>query len=203
MSQLIVFGVCVTLYVAFFLWYRSFGKPLTQEKANSLIEALHQESQKREGKNHEEAGELLEKFKEILHADDGKEFFMINLMKFKNSDPHSEAMQAHQRYSKAIIPFLLKYGGHPVFVSNISGKFLYLDDSEDWDQVGIIRYRSRRDFLRMALDVAKKNGSQDKWISMEKTQVFPTKAFLNLGSPRIIIGFILLIIFLVISLFFH
>ncbi|MHA1674053.1 MAG: hypothetical protein ACTSYI_10535 [Promethearchaeota archaeon] len=151
---------------------------------------------KRDGK---EGFELLSKFREVLANDDGKEFWMVNLMKFKNSDPNSEAMAAHRRYSSNIAPMLLKRGSFPIFMSKVQGRFLYGDGSENWDQVAIIRYRSRQDFIKFATATAKKDIGDDKWQSMEKTQVFPVKALIKLGNIRLGIFLLLMVIILLMA----
>jgi hypothetical protein len=85
-------------------------------------------------------------------------------------------------------------------LSTVQGSFLDYEGSESWDQVGIIRYRNRRDFLEFAAAVAGKGGGQDKWLSMDKTHVFPTSQKIRLGSLHLTLALILMLICLMINL---
>jgi hypothetical protein len=87
-------------------------------------------------------------------------------------------------------------------MSNVQGRFLHSEDSDDWDQVAMIRYRSRKDFLKMATDAAQLDLGKDKWISMEKTHVFPVKPMVHFSSLRIGIGIVLIILTSDIALLF-
>ncbi|MBA7576519.1 hypothetical protein ES708_18360 [subsurface metagenome] len=198
MNILVPIGLATILYLIFIFWYRGWGKPMSKEEIHERIQNM----KKAAGKEDEPDGEIIKHFREVAESDDGKEFFMVNLIKYKDNDPHSEAMAANARYSKAIFPLLLKHGSFPVFMSNVKGRFLYSKDSDDWDQVAIIRYRSRKDFFEMAADAGKKNLDKDKWLSIEKTNVFPVKQILFLGPIRIIVGAVLLILTLFTILLF-
>ena len=194
MDLLILVGIAVTIYFVFLLWYRGLARPLTSEEIEHFINRMKQMSDLES----EPENKALKVFREITANDDGKAFLMVNLMKFKDNDPNSEAMKAHKRYSKNVVPQLIRRGSHPIFSSNVQGRFLYEDDSVDWDQVAIVRYRSRRDFLKFASALADKDAGKDKWISMEKTHVFPTKGIIQLGSIQLIFALILIIIILAI-----
>lgn len=193
MTLIISISIAAFLYILFTLWYRGNTKPLTKEEVEEFIGAM------KKNRGIEEETKQLKAFREIAAKDDGKEFLMVNLMKFKDNDPGSEAMAAHHRYSKHIVPELIKRGSHPVLLSNVQGTFLAYPDAENWDQVGIIRYRSRRDLLKMAVALSGKNIDKDKWLSMEKTHVFPAKQVLRLGSLRITAALVLIIFCLVIG----
>ncbi len=95
------------------------------------------------------------------------------------------------RYNRAIIPLLLKHGGHPVFLSQVEGRFIHPDGVDDWDQVAMVRYRSRRDMLKMAVEIAGLKIDIHKWASLEKTQVFPVRPVLHLAFIRVLVGLIL------------
>ena len=183
------------LYTIFLLWYGGWGKPMSQEEAQGLILNLKRAG----GKENDPDNELIQHFREVVKNDDGKAFIMVNLMKFKKTN---EAKAANARYSKKIFPLLLKHGSPPIFVSNVQGRFLHLEGSDDWDQVAFIRYRSRKDFLKMAADAAKLDLGKDKWLSLEKTHVFPVKPIFHLSSLRIGVAVVLITLTSVISLLF-
>jgi hypothetical protein len=79
---------------------------------------------------------------------------------------------------------LLRHGGHPVFLGQVQGRFLHPTGADHWDQVGIVRYRSRRDMLKMAVEVAGSGVDIHKWAALEKTQVFPARSLVSLVFIR-------------------
>jgi len=75
-------------------------------------------------------------------------------MKFKtkyNVELQMTPMEAHNKYSKGIVKELFKRAGHPVMMTKVTGSFIKESGSE-WDDIGIIRYRSRRDMLKMIIN---------------------------------------------------
>jgi len=93
----------------------------------------------------------------------GREFWMVNLIKLREKALYPETgvpawgddpMEANARYSRAMVPWLLKHGGHPIFGTVVAGRFIDDARGEAWDQVLAVRYRSRRDMLRMVINLA-------------------------------------------------
>jgi hypothetical protein len=56
----------------------------------------------------------------------------------------------------------------------------------------MVRYRSRRDMLKMAVEIASLGIDIHKWASLEKTQVFPVKPLLHLAFIQVIFTVLLL-----------
>lgn len=197
MNTLLQIGIAAAFYLAFLLWYGGRGKPMTkeevQERISTLKKIIDQENAPDEG--------MIKSILELTVNDDGREFWMVNLMKYRDTDPHSEAMAAHKRYSKAIFPDLLRNGSFPMFASHVQGRFLFEGVEDQWDDVAIVRYRSRRNFLKFATAAAKKDLAKDKWLSLEKTHVFPVKSYLRLGTARIGVFLVLSILILLMNVF--
>ena len=203
-ASIVLLIVFVMLYLAFLFWYGGRSKPLSQAEVESLLGEI----KRRSGKQSQE-GEppLFQQFRDLAKSDDGREFYMVNLLKFRKKALYPEGssfgddpMIANNRYSRAIIPLLLKHGGHPVFLGQVQGRFLHPGSADDWDQVGIVRYRSRRDMLQMAVEIAGLGIDIHKWAALEKTQVFPVKPLLHLAFIRAIVAAFLLA-FALIALF--
>jgi hypothetical protein len=196
--------VFVFLYAAFLFWYGGRGKPLSQAE----VEELLGEMKKRAGKkNSKEESPILQEFRDLTQNDDGREYYMVNLLKFRKNALYPEGssfgddpLAANDRYNRAIIPLLLKHGGHPVFLGQVQGRFIHPDSADDWDQVGMVRYRSRRDMLKMALEIAGLGFDIHKWAALEKTQVFPVKPIVSLFFVRGAIAVFLFILMVVIYL---
>jgi hypothetical protein len=150
---------------------------------------------------------ILQKFRELAKNDDGREYYMVNLLKFHEKalypagSPYGDdPLAANDRYNRAIIPLLLKHGGHPVFDSLVQGRFIHPEAGEDWDHVAMVRYRSRRDMLKMAVEIAGKGVDVHKWAALEKTQVFPVKPLFNLNSIRVMLAVVLFAVAMLIHL---
>ena len=117
------------VYGLFVWWYGGVGKPLTPDEAAHYFSLLDARSHAHPNPS------LRAAMEELARNDDGREFFMVNLM----NDPADPA--AADTYNRIIIPELLKRGGHPVFIARPIGRFLEPAGLEGWDQVAIVRYR--------------------------------------------------------------
>jgi hypothetical protein len=190
MSSVTILSIIIpTLpYLAFLFWYGGRGKPLSQTEVESQLA----EMKRRAGKQAQaDESPLIQQFRELAKNDDGREYYMVNLLKFRKKALYpggstfgDDPLAASDRYNRAIIPLLLKHGGHPVFHGQVQGRFLHPDGADDWDQVGMVRYRSRRDMLKMAVEIAGLGIDIHKWAALEKTQVFPVTPIIHLAFIR-------------------
>jgi hypothetical protein len=176
---------------------------MTSAEVETLLERVR--------RNAEAAGapfppDLLSSLREVAEDDDGREFVMVNLIRYRTKavyppgwdygdDPHA----ADARYNRVVVPLLLKRACIPVFLGRSAGRFLAPEGTEPWDCVALVRYRSRRDFLGLCADLAKDRADVHKWAAIETTQVFPVKARLSLFLIRVAIA---LALALVVSLVF-
>ena len=60
--------------------------------------------------------------------------------------------------------------------------------------MAMVRYRSRRDMLKMAIEVAGKGVDIHKWAALEKTQVFPVRPLVSLVFIRATVAMMLFVI---------
>ncbi len=179
-------------YVVFLAWYRGSGKPLTAEETASCLASLRARTADHPG------GIRIEDVERLVERDDGKEFVMQNLIRYREKalyppghDHGDSARAADRRYGKAVLPHLLRYGNVPVFVARRSGSFVEPEGIDRWDVVAMVRYRSRRDFLRFAVAVTREGITAHKWAAIEKTQVFPVTPLLSLIFVRGAVGVVL------------
>jgi len=170
------------VYAAFWLWYGGVGAPLSQQEVDALIAAVEENGRARGGAD----PELLAAFRAVGEADDGREFYMVNLMRHREKalypdgyDYGEDIRAAERRYAAGILPELLKRASIPVFLGTPTGRFLQPEGADVWDQVGVVRYRSRRDFLEMVGHPELAEIGVHKWASIEKTHVFPVRAELS------------------------
>lgn len=181
--------ILLLLYIAFIFWYGGYGRPMTKREMETLIEKMKRNA----GQENNHDNELIKDFRELCKTDDGNEFFMVNLIRYKREilkgiDPMAE----NEKYKKAIFPLLIKYGSHPIFMSSYMGRMIHPQGNDDWDEIAIIRYRSRKDMLKMAGDAAKLNLGKSKFAAIDKTQVFPVKALISALPIRLIATILLL-----------
>jgi hypothetical protein len=139
----------------------------------------------------------------LIEGDDGDEFIMVNLIKFRaiatypSGSPwadETDPMLANSRYSEAILPLLLKRASLPILTSSVNGKFINDGGDNEWDMVALVRYRSVRDMVGMMLEMSTMDITDHKWAAIEMTQVFPVKPRLSLISLRLILAMILVLI---------
>lgn len=185
--------VLLALYGFFHLWYGGRGQPLGADETEDFMRQLA-------GKAPDvHTSKLLDSVRQLVARDDGREFVMQNLVRYRskalypagfpyNDDPRA----ADRRYAKAIMPHLLRCGSLPIFIAKRSGSFLEPDGAENWHYVAMVRYRSKRDFLRFALRIEQHDVAVHKWAAIEKTHVFPVQPIVSLLAVRSAVAAMLL-----------
>jgi hypothetical protein len=183
-----VAGLLAVLYVLFWIWYGGSGEPLTQEEIDAFLATVAAGA---EARGVEGDRDLIAAFRTLAEQDDGREFYMVNLMRYREkalypdgSVHDNDVEAAAERYNRAVVPALLKRGSLPILVAEWQGTFLQPEGADRWDQVGIVRYRSRRDMLEMAASLSGEDGGSHKWASIEKTHVFPVEPVFDLVFVR-------------------
>ena len=175
----------LALYILFLLWYGGNGKPLRPQEIHAFFDAIGKLPLSDSDK------EMIPEIRRLLAKDDGKEFVMQNLVRYRpkalypagyhfNDDPRA----ADKRYGKAILMPLLRQGSLPIFIARRSGRFIEPEGADVWHYVAMVRYRSRRDFLRFALAIQSKGIVVHKWAALEKTHVFPVRPLVSLILVR-------------------
>ena len=179
----------VLLYVAFWLWYGGNGQRMSPEE---IEEALNQLRSSDPGLDN--AAEV-EDVRQLLASDDGKEFVMQNLVRYRAKALYPEGTnysddprEADKRYGKSIIGDLLRYGNVVIFIARKSGDFVRPEGADAWHYVAMVRYRSRRDFVRFAIRANQADKFMHKWAAIEKTHVFPVKPLISLFAVRTLVA---------------
>ena len=138
----------------------------------------------------------------FLEDDDGREFVMVNLVRVPDTvvtDPDTgsqvSANEMMKAYSKAFMPRLMKRGGHPALAMRKVGGYVdawKVAPDPGWTIVGFMRYRSRRDMLKMVVDPTFGDAHKYKLLGVEETFSFPTQPFIRIyASPRVTVFLIL------------
>ena len=168
------------LYAVFWLWYSGFKGKLTQTEVDYYMQQFESR-----GVNADNLANL----QHFLEKDDGREWFMINLLELKS--PKRESSKLLQRYTKTFMAGMFRRAGHPFFVAIAAAKNienLNCDDADNWSSTGIVRYRSRRDCAETLLETFGSDHHADKLASLTKTFAFPATANLLMGSPRLLVA---------------
>jgi hypothetical protein len=189
------FAVAGVLYLLFRLWYDGLRRPLS---AAEIDAGLAQIAGRGESKGTDRAA-----FRAFLEADDGREFVMLNLVKFtpgmaRHPETGAEvpARSLMDHYSRHFIRRLVLRGGHPALVARKVGPYVdaWGDVQPDpgWSIMGYMRYRSRRDLLALAADPSFGPVHAYKALGTATTLSFPTQRVLALYlGPRIWMALVL------------
>ena len=180
MDITLIWIVMAVLYAVFWLWYSGTKGKLSQTEVESYMQQFESK-----GVNTDNLANL----RHFLEKDDGREWFMINLLELKS--PKRESSKLLQRYTKTFMAGMFRRAGHPFFVAIAAAKNienLNCDEADNWSSTGIVRYRSRRDCAETLLDTFGSDHHADKLASLTKTLAFPATANLLMGSPRVIVA---------------
>lgn len=180
---------CASLFFLFILgilWYGGNGKPLSIEEGTALLEKV----QIAYGISQPEPGSLPLNLAKMIPNDDGKEFYAVNLEKLKAGEA---ARQADIAYTNVVVPLLFKRAAHPVFVSNRAGLMLG-EYGNQVDRVAVVRYRSLKDLIEMTLEPSMIAHGDQKFLSLDHTEVFITRPRITFVTVRWMFGFVLILL---------
>jgi hypothetical protein len=184
-----IFVPLALLYFVFWLWYGGNGQPMSPQE---IEEALHK--LRSTDPTHDKSEEI-EDVRQLLMSDDGKEFVMQNLVRYRakalypeGSSFSDDPREADKRYGKSIMGDLLRYGNLLIFIARKSGDFVKPEGEDPWHYVAMVRYRSRRDFVRFATRANQADKFMHKWAAIEKTHVFPVKPLISLFAVRTLVA---------------
>ncbi len=181
--DIVIWIIALSLYALFWLWYCGVKGRLSKHEVEISISSF-------EAKGLSERA--LSNIREFLQQDDGREFFMVNLLQIKS--PKRESQKLLMGYFKKFMSGMIPRGGHPLFLAKAAARNienLNCEHADNWSSVGIIRYRSRRDFAQIVLNTFGSEHHADKLLSLKKTLAFPSTTTLFFGSPKIIIALVL------------
>jgi hypothetical protein len=173
------------IYLAFWFWWGGNGRPMTKQEIEVGLIRLQGTDTSEHGK------EAVQQVRELLSNDDGKEFVMQNLVRYRPKALYPAGLnygddprEADKRYGKSIIWDLLRNGNFILFIARRSGNFIVPEGADAWHYVAMVRYRSRRDFLKFAEQSSSADKFVHKWAAIEKTHVFPVKPIVSLFMVR-------------------
>ena len=122
---------------------------------------------------------------------------MLNLNRYEyaGNEVQQGVPVSYQNYGQAVIQMMLKNAGHPIYSGEISDYLVGGDIKEGgWHEIILVRYRSRRDFVSMVTSDEYLKAAKLRYVSIEYAEVIPTRANLNLVTPRFVILALLVLI---------
>lgn len=186
-----IWAAAFVAYLLFRLWYDNWSGPLKQAEIDSFLAKL-------EGR-FEATGNSPEVLRAFLEADDGREFVMLNLVKAQMDqvrDPASgqmvQGIELLRRYSKRFMPVLLRHGGHPGMVGRKVGGYIDAWNTAPdpgWTLFGLMRYRSRRDMMKLVMDPVFMDTHSEKIFGTLATFSCPTQRMMSFYlGPRVTVA---------------
>lgn len=157
-------------------------------------------------------GYMMESLRQWGYADDGKEFFMLNMMRYHDKvfdyegaikDFSGTPRESNYTYELGTKDILLGQGGYPsvwgeVQLSRNVARASDAEDNTDWNRVGVARYPNRRGFFKLMADPV--YGKQSAYKLMgANTNLIPFYGEWVFPDFRLAAGTILLILFLAIG----
>ena len=145
MTSFWVWGVAVLGYAIFLAWYVNWRGPLSKAEVETLMAQMRASNV---GHGDQDELPVIRKF---LEEDDGREFFMLNVIRISEADVADPvtgemrpARQVMAGYTRMFMPALFARGGHPALAARRIGGMVDtwgLKEVPEWSMMGYIRYR--------------------------------------------------------------
>ncbi len=187
-----IWVAALAIYGVFSLWYNGVRGPLTPDEIESYLGRFDASP--------EATPERRAAVRDFLEADDGGQFFMVNLTRMHEGEvsvPGGEsgpAARVLERYTRHFMPALFRRAGHPVLLGPAAGRYVEhwgVEPDPGWSFVGVVRYRSRRDMMELATDPAFEPAHAYKIAAMANTLAFPVAPPVLLFGPRVWVPLVL------------
>jgi hypothetical protein len=187
MEPIVIWSLAILAYAAFWCWYVGFRGKISAaetEQIMRLVDARHSVTPKQR-----------DNLYNFLANDDGRDFVMVNLLELKK--PVKGSRKNLDTYQKIFLGALLRKAGHPVMIASAaSGNIenVACDNADDWMAAGMVRYRSRRDFMEMLPATIGSEHHGLKLDSLAKTFAFPASPWFVFGGPRVLVALALALV---------
>ena len=178
-------------YLIFFGWYTNLKTPLSPEEINHFVDILEANGS---------TPDRIVEIRRFMEEDDGKHFYMMNLLDLTDNPPEmlatgpdASSSELMDHYMEFMNPELYSRACHPIFFGRVLADALDLsgiENAESWDQAALFRYRSRRDMMAIATNPKFLERHDYKIASLVKTIASPVKPLFFLGDLRFTLGLI-------------
>ena len=187
-----------TGYLLFCFWYTNTKGPLTAVEIDGYLDQITAR---------ETATRQLTVLTDFMQNDTGNQFVMVNLIDLNPTPPNlpatgpdADPMTLIDHYMAHMYPTMFLRASHPIYLAPVQTgamDLLNAPGASDWTQAALMRYRSRRDIMEIITDPRFSERHEYKLGGLLKTIAVPTEPILNPGDPRLLLGFIALILALI------
>ena len=205
--------ILIFIYCTFFVWYTDLGGKLNSNEIATYLVKMQDNretvgfSSPAEKEKAKKQGAIIEEF---MREDSGRQFFVVNNIDMSDNpqdvegaQPGEDADQLMGRYMEHMYAELFKRASHPVFMGNAVSPaidIVGIENAESWDSAALMRYKSRRAFMEIVSNPKMRGKHEFKIAALNKTIAYPVETVVYLSDPRLLLGFILLIIGLILQL---
>jgi hypothetical protein len=196
----IIWATGAVLYASFLVWYGGWQGPLSRTEIDGFMKAVEQIEL------YKDNDLIKSRMRAFLEADDGKEFFMVNLLRYRTAPqpfdgmkPGESPREVMERYSGAFMPSILGRAGWMVSGGRAASPDLErwgVEPDADWEVYGLIRYRSRRDLAEIISNPAFDSVHPYKFAAIEATRAFPVAPAIVVLGPKLVVGLVILVLVL-------
>jgi len=151
--DLILAAALAILYVAFWVWHSQGAGKLTQTEIDQYLAIIEKLPLPEKGVH-----AFIARLRPWAQADDGKPVYMFNLIHFLPrlqmfpSAPEFTGTpeQANAHYEKGLLWLWLSHASYPTFIGALQGRNLInIQPERTWGNMTVVRYPSRRTFLKL------------------------------------------------------
>ncbi len=179
-------------WLSFCAWYTNTSGPLSADEIAAFTAQME-----RNGR----PAEAVQRLRRFMTQDSGDQFLMANLIDMRDVDETAQLSPeaSMDRYMAHMYPELFRRASHPVVFGPVvfhAMDLVGIEGAESWDRFAIMRYRSRRDLMEIALNPIFDEKHHFKIAALDKTIAVPVEPQLYLSDPR---AFIFLVLFFVVS----
>jgi len=198
--EIIFFAVLVVLYVAFLAWHSQGAGKLTQAEIDQYVAIIEELPLPKKA-----VQAFTARLRPWAEADDGKPFYMFNLIHFFPKlqmfpgalEFKGTPEQANAHYEKSLIWLWLSHASYPTFIGVPQARNLInMQTERTWGNMTVVRYPSRRTFLKLISHPTYATVAAYKFIAVELDLV-PVSSGTIVPDLRWLVGGGLAIIFLV------
>jgi len=199
--EFILAAALVILYVAFWAWHSQGAGKLTHAEIDrylAMIEKLPLPEQK--------VQDFIARLRPWAEADDGKPVYMFNLINFFpqlqrfSGAPEFKGTprQANAHYEKGLTWLWLSHASYPTFIGVPQARNLInMQPERTWENMTVVRYPSRRTFLKLISHPAYAPLAAYKFIAVELDLV-PVSNRIMVPDLRWLVGSGFAIVFLLV-----
>jgi hypothetical protein len=188
-----IWGLAALAYGLFLLWYVGLGGKLGADEIERACANVRSIDPGREAL-----------MRRVFETDDGREFFMVNLLQLHRLPSGATAVDVLLKYQKPFMAEMIKRAGHPIAMCRAASPAVEcwgLDNAEDWDAAVLVRYRSRRDLAAILATPMFRTQHPFKLEAVRKTFAFVgDPARIIVGGPKLVVPLVLLVLALAATL---